>query len=70
MQNIAGQLKERLHWLTSGSRRIFGVIEEKRTCIVVASTTNHEPSFEMLKKALQIIVEEQVSRLEAFNIIL
>lgn len=70
LEDAVTRLKERLHWLTSGSRRIFGVIEEKCICVVVASRADDEKNFALLKKALQMLIEEQVPKLHAFNIIL
>nr|XP_054754634.1 von Willebrand factor A domain-containing protein 3B-like [Lytechinus pictus] len=61
--------KRRIDWLTSESRRLFGVIEEHCICIVVDIKTNSPSHFDHCRNALIRVLEDQVSQIAKFNLI-
>ncbi|XP_072040207.1 von Willebrand factor A domain-containing protein 3B-like isoform X2 [Amphiura filiformis] len=61
--------KRRIEWLTSESRRLFGVIEEHCITIVLDIKTNSPSQFDHCRNAIIRVLEEQVSQIAKFNII-
>ncbi|XP_070554779.1 von Willebrand factor A domain-containing protein 3B-like [Ptychodera flava] len=61
--------KRRLEWLTTESRRLFGVIEEHCVTIVIDIKTNNPAMFDHCRNTLIRVVEEQVSQIAKFNLI-
>ena len=61
--------KRRLDWLTTESRRIFGVVEEKSAAIVLDIRTLSPQQFDQYRSAVERVIREQVSQLAKFNII-
>lgn len=61
--------KRRLEWLTTESRRVFGVIEEHCICIVLDVNTTSESEFSTYLHALVQVLKEQVMFLAKFNLI-
>ncbi|XP_029459172.1 von Willebrand factor A domain-containing protein 3B [Rhinatrema bivittatum] len=61
--------KQRLDWLTSGSRQIFGVIPEHSIVIVADFGTMPMEQFDLCRDALSLVLKEQVSQIAKFNII-
>ncbi|XP_051840622.1 von Willebrand factor A domain-containing protein 3B isoform X2 [Antechinus flavipes] len=61
--------KERMTWLTSGSRQIFGVILDKCITIVLDFGSVKEEEFSLCQDALIMVIEEQVAHLTRFNLI-
>ncbi|CAH3141058.1 unnamed protein product [Porites evermanni] len=61
--------KRRLEWLTSESRRIFGVIEERCISIVLDVNTESESEFSTYLHALIQVLKEQVMFIAKFNLI-
>ncbi|CAI8007237.1 von Willebrand factor A domain-containing protein 3A [Geodia barretti] len=62
------QLRQRLNWLTSGSRVPFGVIAEKSVLVVVELSAATLPFASHLQNCLCLLLLEQVARTEEFNI--
>ncbi|XP_036600055.1 von Willebrand factor A domain-containing protein 3B [Trichosurus vulpecula] len=62
-------LKQRMSWLTSGSRQIFGVILEKCITIVLDFGSLDDEEFSLCQDALTMVIEEQVAHLTRFNLI-
>uniref|UniRef100_A0A1I8IM81 VWFA domain-containing protein n=1 Tax=Macrostomum lignano TaxID=282301 RepID=A0A1I8IM81_9PLAT len=61
---------QRLHWLLSGSRRLFGVVVETRAVFLVDVSGSMAPYMEELKLALKALVWEQLYKFRvAFNLI-
>ncbi|CAL1540981.1 unnamed protein product [Lymnaea stagnalis] len=61
--------RRRLEWLTTESRRIFGVIEE-RSITIVLDIQNMDPElFDQYRVALERVIREQVSQIAKFNLI-
>ncbi|XP_072470695.1 von Willebrand factor A domain-containing protein 3B [Notamacropus eugenii] len=62
-------LKQRMNWLTSGSRQIFGVILDKCISIILDFGSLDEEEFSLCQDALIMVIEEQVAHLTRFNLI-
>lgn len=67
----AGKLyQSRLDWLTSESRRLFGVVEEKCVCIVLDFCQSlSQQHFDLYIGALECVLREQIARIARFNLI-
>lgn len=61
--------KRRLEWLTTESRRVFGVIEERCICIVLDMNTTSESEFSTYLHGLVQLLKEQVMFIAKFNLI-
>ncbi|NWW91524.1 VWA3B protein, partial [Rhynochetos jubatus] len=61
--------KQRLEWLTSDSRQIFGVIQERCIVIVLGFGTAAPPEFDRCRDALSMVLVEQVTQIAKFNLI-
>ena len=61
--------KRRLEWLTTESRRIFGVIQEKCVAVVLDICNMSPQRFDQYRTALDRVLQEQMSRLAKFNLI-
>nr|XP_039272786.1 von Willebrand factor A domain-containing protein 3B-like isoform X1 [Styela clava] len=62
-------IKRRQEWLTSGSRKIFGVIQEHCICIVLDVSTMVQSQFDMYREAVCEVLQDQVTQLAKFNLI-
>ncbi|KAL2089979.1 hypothetical protein ACEWY4_014667 [Coilia grayii] len=70
LKSKAELYQQRLNWLTTGSRQLFGVIQEKQVTVVVdfgtgPSVAQHQRG----KQTLSQVIHEQVSQIDSFNII-
>ena len=61
--------RRRLEWLTTESRRVFGVIEERAVTIVLDIRNMSPQQFDQYRTAIERVMREQVSQLAKFNII-
>ncbi|XP_064931553.1 von Willebrand factor A domain-containing protein 3B isoform X4 [Columba livia] len=61
--------KQRMEWLTSESRQIFGVIQERCIVIVLDFGTAAPPEFDLCRDALSMVLVEQVTQIAKFNLI-
>nr|XP_006244922.1 von Willebrand factor A domain-containing protein 3B isoform X2 [Rattus norvegicus] len=61
--------KQRMDWLTSGSRQIFGVILEQRVTIVLDLRDILKEELNLCQDALTMVLQEQVALITSFNII-
>ncbi|KAM9567474.1 von Willebrand factor A domain-containing protein 3B [Guaruba guarouba] len=61
--------KQRMEWLTSESRQIFGVIQERCIVIVLDFGTVAPAEFELCRDALSTVLMEQVTQIAKFNLI-
>ncbi|XP_055462912.1 von Willebrand factor A domain-containing protein 3B [Psammomys obesus] len=61
--------KDRLDWLTSGSRQIFGVILEESITIVLDLSGVLKEELNLCQEALKMVLQEQVALISQFNII-
>lgn len=69
LKRAATLYNRRLQWLTSESRRVFGVIDEKAIVIVLDIKTMSPHDFDQYRSALERVIREQVSQLAKFNIV-
>ncbi|KAK0045323.1 von Willebrand factor A domain-containing protein 3B-like isoform X1 [Biomphalaria pfeifferi] len=69
LEQVINLFKRRLEWLTSESRRLFGVIEERSVTIVLDIQSSSAENFDKYRAALEKVLKEQVSQLSKFNII-
>ncbi|XP_050189324.1 von Willebrand factor A domain-containing protein 3B isoform X1 [Myiozetetes cayanensis] len=61
--------KQRMEWLTSESRQIFGVIQERCIVIVLDFGTAAPTEFDLCRDALSMVLAEQVIQIARFNLI-
>ncbi|XP_071286972.1 von Willebrand factor A domain-containing protein 3B isoform X2 [Agelaius tricolor] len=61
--------KQRMEWLTSESRQIFGVIQEQCIVIVLDFGTAAPTEFDLCRDALSMVLVEQVIQISRFNLI-
>ncbi|PVD34305.1 hypothetical protein C0Q70_05576 [Pomacea canaliculata] len=61
--------RRRLEWLTSESRRIFGVVEEKAVTVVMDIRNMSPEQFDQYRTALERTMREQFVYLTKFNLI-
>ncbi|KFQ81883.1 von Willebrand factor A domain-containing protein 3B, partial [Phoenicopterus ruber ruber] len=61
--------KQRMEWLTSESRHIFGVIQERCIVIVLDFGTVAPTEFDLCRDALSMVLVEQVTQIAKFNLI-
>ncbi|XP_071602373.1 von Willebrand factor A domain-containing protein 3B isoform X4 [Heliangelus exortis] len=61
--------KQRMEWLTSESRQIFGVIQEECIVIVLDFGTAAPTEFDLCRDALSMVLVEQVAQIAKFNLI-
>ncbi|XP_010078959.1 PREDICTED: von Willebrand factor A domain-containing protein 3B, partial [Pterocles gutturalis] len=61
--------KQRMEWLTSESRQIFGVIQERCIVIVLDFGTAAPYEFDVCRDALSMVLVEQVTQIAKFNLI-
>ncbi|NXQ26310.1 VWA3B protein, partial [Alaudala cheleensis] len=61
--------QQRMEWLTSESRQIFGVIQEQCIVIVLDFGTAAPAEFDLCRDALSMVLLEQVIQISRFNLI-
>lgn len=61
--------RQRMEWLTSESRLIFGVIQERCIVIVLDFGTAAPSEFDACRDALSMVLMEQVTQIAKFNLI-
>ncbi|NXI61800.1 VWA3B protein, partial [Anseranas semipalmata] len=61
--------QQRMEWLTSESRLIFGVIQERCIVIVLDFGTAAPAEFDRCRDALSMVLVEQVTQIAKFNLI-
>uniref|UniRef100_W5MPD8 VWFA domain-containing protein n=1 Tax=Lepisosteus oculatus TaxID=7918 RepID=W5MPD8_LEPOC len=61
--------KQRLDWLTSGSRQVFGVIQERSATLVLDFGNISKTQFDLSCEAVCHVIKEQLSQIARFNLI-
>uniref|UniRef100_A0A8D2L9B8 Uncharacterized protein n=1 Tax=Varanus komodoensis TaxID=61221 RepID=A0A8D2L9B8_VARKO len=61
--------KQRMEWLTTESRQIFGVIQEQIITIVLDFGVAPRAEFDLCREALSMILKQQVAQIARFNLI-
>ncbi|XP_066239546.1 von Willebrand factor A domain-containing protein 3A [Saccopteryx leptura] len=70
LKKVLRRYIHRLRWLLSGSRRLFGVILEKRVCILLDTSGSMGPHLPEVKTELVLLIWEQLRRhCDSFNLI-
>lgn len=76
LKQIEGRLTQAIHlfnrrleWLTTESRRLFGVIEEKAITIVLDIRNMSPQQFDQYRIALETVIYEQLTQISKFNLI-
>jgi hypothetical protein len=69
LQQAMALYRRRLEWLTSESRRVFGVVEEKAVTVVLDVRNMSPEQFDQYRTALQRVLKEQFQHLTKFNLI-
>uniref|UniRef100_A0ACB8FIS3 Uncharacterized protein n=1 Tax=Sphaerodactylus townsendi TaxID=933632 RepID=A0ACB8FIS3_9SAUR len=61
--------KQRMEWLTTESRQIFGVIQEQSITIVLDIGVSSRAEFNLCCQALRMVLTQQVAQIAKFNLI-
>ncbi|XP_059548033.1 von Willebrand factor A domain-containing protein 3A [Myotis daubentonii] len=70
LKKVVGRCVQRLQWLLSGSRRLFGTILEKRVCILLDTSGSMGPDLPQVKTELILLIWEQLRKhCDSFNLI-
>ncbi|KAM9584851.1 von Willebrand factor A domain-containing protein 3B [Trichechus inunguis] len=69
LTQAAESYKQRMGWLTSRSRQVFGVILEQRVTIVLDFGDMLEEELKLCQEALVMALQEQVAHVSKFNMI-
>ncbi|XP_006872055.1 PREDICTED: von Willebrand factor A domain-containing protein 3A [Chrysochloris asiatica] len=70
MEKVVRRYVQRLQWLLSGSRRLFGAILESKVCILLDTSGSMGPYLQQMKTGLILLVWEQLRRhCDSFNLI-
>ncbi|NXG47677.1 VWA3B protein, partial [Psilopogon haemacephalus] len=69
LMGAIGLYKQRIEWLTSESRQIFGVIQEQCIIIVLDFGTAAPAEFDVCRDAICMVLVEQVTQIAKFNLI-
>lgn len=62
-------LRKRVLFITTGSRRLFGVISEQSVCLVCDCKTVDHRIFNQFQTSLTALFKEQISKVKKFNIV-
>ncbi|XP_045142037.1 von Willebrand factor A domain-containing protein 3A isoform X2 [Echinops telfairi] len=70
MEKVMKRYIQRLQWLLSGSRRLFGAILESKVCILLDTSGSMGPHLQQVKTELTLLIWEQLrKRCKSFNLI-
>ncbi|XP_069860464.1 von Willebrand factor A domain-containing protein 3A [Dipodomys merriami] len=70
MDKLMRRYVQRLQWLLSGSRQMFGVILESKVCIVLDMSGSMEPYQQQVKSELVLLIWEQLRKhCDSFNLL-
>ncbi|MBN3303838.1 VWA3A protein, partial [Amia calva] len=61
-ERVIRRYVQRMQWLLSGSRRLFGTILEKKVCILLDTSGSMDPYLPEVKKELTSLIWEQLHR--------
>ncbi|XP_028395207.1 von Willebrand factor A domain-containing protein 3A-like [Dendronephthya gigantea] len=59
----------RIDWLSTGCQQIFGTLVEQRVIIIVDISVSTRPCFNVLKKDLKVLFEQQMANKKHYNVI-
>ncbi|CAF1439450.1 unnamed protein product [Rotaria magnacalcarata] len=69
LMRMLNLLRKRVVFITSGSRRIFGIIGEPSVCIVCDCKTSDSRLFNQFQSSIISLLKEQVTKIKRFNIV-
>ncbi|XP_004373512.1 von Willebrand factor A domain-containing protein 3A [Trichechus manatus latirostris] len=70
LEKVMRRYIQRLQWLLSGSRRLFGAILESKVCILLDTSGSMGPYVQQMKTELILLIWEQLRKhCESFNLI-
>nr|XP_034372547.1 von Willebrand factor A domain-containing protein 3A [Arvicanthis niloticus] len=70
MEKVMRCYVQRLHWLLSGSRRLFGTILESNVCILLDTSGSMSPHLQWMKTELVLLIWEQLRKhCDRFNLL-
>ncbi|XP_016078223.1 PREDICTED: von Willebrand factor A domain-containing protein 3A [Miniopterus natalensis] len=70
LRKVMRRYVQRLQWLLSGSRRLFGTVLEKRVCILLDTSGSMGPYLPQVKTELILLIWEQLRKhCDSFNLI-
>ncbi|XP_063809397.1 von Willebrand factor A domain-containing protein 3B isoform X2 [Pseudophryne corroboree] len=69
VKNIIGLYNQRLDWLKSSSRSVFGVIQEQSIVIILDLNSVTKVQHDICKDAICLVMREQVAHISKFNLI-
>ncbi|XP_037670928.1 von Willebrand factor A domain-containing protein 3A isoform X2 [Choloepus didactylus] len=70
LEKVMRHYVQRLQWLLSGSRRLFGAILERKVCILLDTSGSMGPYLQQVKSELILLIWEQLRKhCESFNLL-
>ncbi|XP_041603176.1 von Willebrand factor A domain-containing protein 3A isoform X2 [Vulpes lagopus] len=70
LEKVMKRYVQRLQWLLSGSRRLFGTILERKVCILVDTSGSMGPYLQQVKTELVLLIWEQLRKhCDSFNLL-
>ncbi|XP_029391722.1 von Willebrand factor A domain-containing protein 3A [Mus pahari] len=70
MEKVTRCYLQRLHWLLSGSRRLFGTVLESNVCILLDTSGSMGPHLQWMKTELVLLIWEQLRKhCDRFNLL-
>ncbi|KAM7147560.1 von Willebrand factor A domain-containing protein 3A isoform 3-T4 [Molossus nigricans] len=70
LEKVLRRYVQRLQWLLSGSRRLFGTILEKRVCILLDTSGSMGPHLQQVQTELVLLIWEQLRKhCHSFNLV-
>ncbi|XP_057605312.1 von Willebrand factor A domain-containing protein 3A [Hippopotamus amphibius kiboko] len=70
LEKVMRRYVQRLQWLLSGSRRLFGAILESKVCILLDTSGSMGPYLQQVKTELTLLIWEQLRKhCDSFNLL-
>uniref|UniRef100_A0A4X1V5T7 VWFA domain-containing protein n=1 Tax=Sus scrofa TaxID=9823 RepID=A0A4X1V5T7_PIG len=70
LERVMRRYIQRLQWLLSGSRRLFGAILESKVCILLDTSGSMGPYLQQVKTELTLLIWEQLRKhCDSFNLL-
>ncbi|XP_019368393.1 PREDICTED: von Willebrand factor A domain-containing protein 3A isoform X2 [Gavialis gangeticus] len=70
LERVLWRYVQRIQWLLSGSRRLFGTILETKVCILIDTSGSMDPYLQQVTKELTSLIWEQLRKKDArFNLL-
>ncbi|KAG8513517.1 LOW QUALITY PROTEIN: von Willebrand factor A domain-containing protein 3A, partial [Galemys pyrenaicus] len=70
LEKVMRRYVQRLQWLLSGSRRLFGAVLESKVCVVLDTSGSMGPHLQQVKTELILLIWEQLRKhCDSFNLL-